>query len=95
MGDMEMSIRLAAEAVEYSSALFSLTYGLEDLDPEIKVDKDKDPITLVKNSVEFLRRARELRQNSTAEAYTALRTAADYLKIAYLSQVKKSMKSTG
>jgi len=36
-GELEMSIRLAAEAVEYSSAMFSLTYGLEDLDPEVRV----------------------------------------------------------
>ncbi len=86
----EMSIRLAAEAVEYSSALFSLTYGLEDLDPQVKVGKNLDPARLVKDSLEALRRARELRRQSALEAYTSLRTAADYLKTAYLDQVKKT-----
>ncbi len=86
----EMSIRLAAEAVEYSSALFSLTYGLEDLDPQVKVGKNQDLVVLVKDSLEALRRARELRGQSAPEAYASLRKAADYLKTAYLDQVKKT-----
>jgi hypothetical protein len=91
-GEWEMRIRLAAEAVEYSSALFSLTYGLEDLDPEVKVQKNIGLQDLVKQSVEELRRARDLRQSSTTEAYSSLRAAADHLKIAYLDQVKKTAK---
>jgi len=90
--DLEMSIRLAAEAVEYSSALFSLTYGLEDLDPEVRVRRNMDQLALVKDSVEALRSARELRRKSAAEAYTNLRIAADNLKTAYLDQVKESTK---
>jgi hypothetical protein len=91
-GEWEMSIRLAAEAVEYSSALFSLTYGLEDLDPEVKIERKADPLVLLKESVEELKRAREMRQRSTTEAYSSLRAAADHLKIAYLNHVKKNAK---
>ncbi len=94
-GELEMSVRLAAEAVEYSSALFSLTYGLEDVDPEVRVRRNVDTLVLVKDSVEALKRARELREKSAVEAYSSLRTAADYLKTAYLDQVKKSAKTPG
>jgi hypothetical protein len=93
-GELEMSVRLAAEAVEYSSALFSLTYGLEDADPEVRVRKNVDTLVLVKDSVEALKRARELREKSAIEAYSSLRTAADFLKTAYLDQVKRSAKRT-
>jgi hypothetical protein len=91
-GEWEMSVRLAAEAVEYSSALFSLTYGLEDFDPLVKIEKRLDPRVLLKESVEELRRARELRRSSTTEAYSSLRAAAEHLKIVYLDQVKKNAK---
>ncbi len=93
-GELEMSVRLAAEAVEYSSALFSLTYGLEDADPEVRVRRNVDTLVLVKDSVEALKRARELQEKSVVEAYSSLRTAADYLKTAYLDQVKRSAKRT-
>jgi hypothetical protein len=93
-GESEMAIRLAAEAAEYSSALFSLRYGLEDLDPEVKIAKGRDSLGLVKDSVEALRRARELRPKSVTEAYSSLRTAADYLKTAYLDRVKKTAKKS-
>jgi len=89
----EMRVRLAAEAVEYSSALFSLAYALEDFDPEVKIDKKNvDSKALVKQSVGELRKAMELRKSSTTEAYSSLRAAADHLKIVYLDHVKKSAK---
>ncbi len=87
-----MTLWLAAEAAEYSSALFSLAYGLEDLDPEVKITRGRDFLELVKDSMEALKRARELRPKSVAEAYTSLRTAAGYLKAAYLDQSKKTAK---
>ena len=87
-----MVLWLAAEAAEYSSALFSLAYGLEDLDPEVKITRGRDFLELVKDSMEALKRARELRPKSVAEAYTSLRTAAGYLKAAYLDQSKKTAK---
>ncbi|HYY91383.1 MAG TPA: hypothetical protein VE955_05285 [Candidatus Dormibacteraeota bacterium] len=90
--EAEMNIRLAAEAVEYSSALFSLTYSLEDLDPEVKIARNTQTLVLVKDSVDALRQARELRGSSAAEAYTRLRTSADYLKRAYLNRVKNASK---
>src|SRR6266849_6452794 len=53
---------LAEEAAEYSSLLYSLTYGLEDEDPPVPVRKrNAEPIPLVKESSESLRRATELR----------------------------------
>ena len=87
-----MTLWLAAEAAEYSSALFSLAYGLEDLDPEVKITRGRDFLELVKDSMEALKRARELRPKSVAEAYSSLRTAAGYLKAAYLDQSKKTAK---
>jgi len=87
-----MTLWLAAEAAEYSSALFSLAYGLEDLDPEVRITKGRGLPGLVKDSMDALRRARELRPKSVAEAYTSLRTAAGYLKAAYLDQSKKTAK---
>ena len=87
--EYEMRIRLAAEAVEYSSALFNLANGLDDFDPAIKLEKKADPVALVKNAVEELRKARELK-HSTKGAYTNLRSAADQLKLAYLGQTKKT-----
>jgi hypothetical protein len=89
----EPKVRLAAEATEYSSALFSLAYGLEDFDPEVNIEKKNiDSKALMKQSVEELRKAMELRKSSTTEAYSSLRAAADHLKIAYLDHVKKSAK---
>jgi hypothetical protein len=88
----ELKVHLAAEAAEYSSFLFSLTYGLEDFDPEVKVNRKQEPLALVKDSVEPLKRARELREKSPTEAYSSLRTAAETLQVAYLNQVKKITK---
>lgn len=90
--EWEMSVRLAAEAVEYSSAMFSLTHGLEDFDPPVKIEKKAEPQVLLRESGEELRRARELRRTSVREAYSSLRASADHLKIAYLNQVKKNAK---
>ena len=87
--ELEMAIRLAAEAVEYSSALFSLTFGLEDVNPEVRIDRKVDPLALVRSSAELLKKVRELKRTSTVDAYTNLRKAADYLKTAYLSQGRK------
>jgi hypothetical protein len=93
--DAALGIWLAAEAVEYSSLLFNLTYGFEDLDPPVKIRKGESALVLVKNSLELLRRAREGRRMSATDAYANLRTAADYLKAAHLDQVKKSTKKRG
>jgi len=89
----EKKIWAAAEAVEYSSLLFSMAYNLEDMDPPVDKRKGTDPIALVKDSVDSLKRAREMRSRSSEEAYTHLRTAAHYLKTAYLDHVKKTTRS--
>ena len=74
----------AEEATEYSSLLYSLTYGLEDEDPPVPVRKrNAEPIPLVKESAESLRRATELRGKSSLEGYKYLRTAVDKLRQAH------------
>ena len=90
--DVAMGIWFAAEALEYSSLLFNLTYGLEDVKPTIKLRKGEAALVLVKDSMELLKRAREGRKRSVADAYVNLRTAADFLKAAHLEQVRKSNK---
>jgi hypothetical protein len=87
-----MEIWFAAEALEYSSLLFNLAYGLEDLKPTVKPRKHEAALVLVKESMDLLKRAREGRQKSVTDAYVNLRTAADYLKTAHLDQVKKFTK---
>jgi hypothetical protein len=75
---------LAEEAAEYSSLLYSLTYGLEDEDPPVPVRKrSAEPIPLVKESSESLFRATELRGKSSLEGYTYLRTAVYKLREAH------------
>ncbi len=88
----EMGIWLAAEAVEYSSFLFSLTYGLEDLDPKPRETRTEDPLVLLKESLELLSQARELRERSSVQAYASLRGAGHFLKTAHLNNVKKKAK---
>ena len=87
-----MEVWLAAEALEYSSLLFNLAYGLEDLKPAVKPRKHEAAIVLIKDSVDLLKRTREGRHKSAADAYVNIRTAGDYLKTAHLDQVKKSTK---
>ena len=93
--DVAMVIWFAAEALEYSSLLFNLTYGLEDVKPAVKLRKGEAALVLVKDSMELLKQVREGRQRSAKDAYVDLRTAADYLKVAHLDQVKKSTKKRG
>ena len=90
-----MEIWFAAEALEYSSLLFNLTYGLEDLNPAVKPPKHETARVLIKDSMNLLKQAREGTHKSAADAYVHLRTAADYLKTAHLDQVKKSTKKRG
>ena len=90
-----MEIWFAAEALEYTSLLFNLAYGLEDLQPNVKPRRHEAALVLIKDSMVLLKRAREGRQKSETDAYVNLRTAADYLKAAHLDQVKKSTKKRG
>jgi hypothetical protein len=90
-----MEIWFAAEALEYSSLLFNLAYGLEDLKPAVKSRKHEAALVLVKDSTDLLKLAREGREKSTRDAYVNLRTAADYLKAAHLDHIKKSTKKRG
>jgi hypothetical protein len=90
-----MEVWFAAEALEYSSLLFNLIYGLEDLNPAVKPPKHERAIGLIKDSMNLLKQTREGRHKSATDAYVNLRTAADYLKAAHLDQVKKSTKKRG
>jgi len=91
--DSVKKVWFAEEATEYSSLLYSLTYGLEDEDPPSPVRKrNAEPIPLAKESAEFLRRATELRGKSSLEGYRHLRTAVDKLRQAHHILEKQSMK---
>lgn len=83
-----MKIWLAAEAAEYSSLLYSLTYGFEDEDPPPAGNKTEDKLSLVKDSVGCLRKMREAARLTHLETYRLLREAAHGLKTAYLSSLK-------
>jgi hypothetical protein len=82
--ESEKKVWWAEEAAEYSSLLYSLTYGLEDEDPPVPVRKrNAEPIPLVKDSAESLRRATELRAKSSLEGYQYLRSAVYKLREAH------------
>ena len=82
--ESEKKVWWAEEAAEYSSLLYSLTYGLEDEDPPVPVRKrNAEPTSLVKESAESLRRATELRGKSSLEGYQNLRTAVYKLRQAH------------
>jgi hypothetical protein len=82
--DSEKKVWLAEEASEYSSLLYSLTYGLEDEDPPVPVRKrNAEPLPLVEESATSLRRATELRRKSSLEGYQHLRTAVYKLREAH------------
>ncbi len=82
--DSTKKVWWAEEAAEYSSLLYSLTYGLEDEDPPVPVRKrNAEPISLVKESSESLYRATELRGKSSLEGYRYLRTAVYKLREAH------------
>jgi hypothetical protein len=82
--DSEKKVWLAEEASEYSSLLYSLTYGLEDEDPPVPVRKrNAEPLPLVEESATSLRRATELRGKSSLEGYQHLRTAVYKLREAH------------
>ena len=90
----EKKVWSAEEAAEYSSLLYSLTYSLEDEDPPVPVRKrNAEPIPLVKESSESLRRATELRSKSPLEGYQYLRTAVYKLREAHHILDKLARKS--
>lgn len=90
--ESQMSVWSAAEATEFASLLFNLSNGLSDFDPPVDIKKKENPPTLIQNSVDALRKAREKRHESVREAYTNIRTAADSLKTAYVAGLKKPVK---
>ena len=90
--ESHMSLWSAAEATEYASFLFNLSNGLSDFDPPVDIKKKENRLTLVRNSVDALRKAREQRHESVMEAYTNIRTAADSLKTVYIAGLKKPKK---
>ena len=82
--ESEKKVWWAEEAAEYSSLLYSLTYGLEDEDPPVPVRKrNAEPVPLVKESSESLRCATELRATSPLEGYRYLRTTVYKLREAH------------
>ncbi len=86
-------IWLAAEAAEYSSLLYSLTYGLEDADPHPPEMKGQDTFSLVKESVAALSQVRTPDKRKREQAYFTLRNAVHGLRTAYLSSLKNAERS--
>ena len=79
--DLVMKVWLAEEAAEYSSVLYSLTYGLEDEDPHAPTKKrNADPVVLVTESDQLLTQATNLRGKTPREGYVYLRTAVHKLR---------------
>ncbi|HEY4822572.1 MAG TPA: hypothetical protein VIH83_02680, partial [Candidatus Bathyarchaeia archaeon] len=86
-------IWLAAEAAEYSSLLYSLTYGLEDMDPAPPEMKGKDTLSLVKESVAALSQVRTSNKRKQEQTYSTLRNAVHGLRTAYLNSLKNAERS--
>ena len=86
-------IWLAAEAAEYSSLLYSLTYGFEDVDPPPPEMKGQDTFSLVKESVVALSQVRRSDKRKREQAYSTLRNAVHGLRTAYLSSLKNAGRS--
>jgi hypothetical protein len=91
--DREMAVWLAMESVEYTSYLFALTNDFEDVDPIPPPKKGKDVSSLVKESVDILRRVRASSGNEKLADYTRLRDAVHNLRTAYLEFRKKHSKT--
>ena len=73
--DLVKKVWLAEEAAEYSSVLYSLTYGFEDEDPPTPAKKrNADPSVLVRESDQLLNQATNLRSKEPLEGYVHLRT---------------------
>ncbi len=89
----EMAIWLAAESVEYTSYLFSLTNDLEDVDPPPPFTKGKDISSLVKESVDALEQVRASGGRGKLADYTRLRSAVHNLRTAYLEFPKRPRKT--
>ncbi|MEK6919955.1 MAG: hypothetical protein AABX62_02805 [Thermoproteota archaeon] len=86
-------IWLAAEAAEFSSLLYSLAYGLEDVDPPPPEKKGLDTLFLVKESVAALSQVRTSNKRKREQAYSTLRNAVHGLRTAYLSSLKNAERS--
>jgi len=80
---------LAAEAAEYSSLLYSLTHGLEDVNPPVRETKSRDAADLVREAVEALNLIRARKPTDQQEAYGMLRNAAQSLRTVHLASLKK------
>jgi hypothetical protein len=85
----EMAIWLAAESVEYTSYLYSLTNDFEDADPPPPFTKGKNIMSLVKESVDALEQVRACSSKGKLADYTRLRDAVHNLRTAYLEFRKK------
>jgi hypothetical protein len=70
--------------------MYALTYDFQDYDPIITLPKrNEDPSKLLAVSHEFLKLAVEKkRMGALKDGYEKLRSAAEYLKRAYLDQTK-------
>ena len=75
----EKKVWFAAEAAEFSSLIFSLTYHFQDFDPPAPVVKGKATLELLRDSSAILREIVESYAKEPKNSYAKLRTVVHYL----------------
>ncbi len=90
--DSEKDLWAAAEATEFASLVYALTYSLEDSTVTTTRKDDEDTSTMVRDAPQNLRRVQTLRKqldkDSLLEGYKVLRGTTDSLRNAYLRITK-------
>ncbi len=88
----EKDLWAAAEATEFASLVYALTYSLEDSTVTTTRKDDEDTSTMVRDASQNLRRVQTLRKqldkDSLLEGYKVLRGTTDSLRNAYLRITK-------
>ena len=95
--DSEKDLWAAAEATEFASLVYALTYSLEDSTVTTTRKDDEDTSTMVRDASQNLRRVQTLRKqldkDSLLEGYKVLRGTTDSLRNAYLGITKIKTKT--
>ena len=95
--DSEKDLWAAAEATEFASLVYALTYSLEDSTVTTTRKDDEDTSTMVRDASQNLRRVQTLRKqldkDSLLEGYKVLRGTTDCLRNAYLGITKIKTKT--
>ena len=94
----EKDVWAAAEACEYSSLVYSLTYNLEEAAFPASKKENLQPLAVAVGASQSLASIRSLRatkdKNSILEGYRLLREAADRLRTSYLSLTRPKTRTS-